>query len=173
AAARLESRHGPRFARITLIGDGMTAARAERDIAAKGLTSVRRVGRLPYSDALDSLAAADVALGIFGTTGKAGRVVPHKVYQSMAMGIPTISRRSRAVAEFFRDGEHLALVPPGDPAALARAIEDLAGDPDRSRAMAERGRASAIEQASPRPIGALLADAIQRARDRTAPRVKR
>lgn len=173
AAALLEARHGPRFARVTLIGDGMTAPRAERDIAAKGLISVRRAARLPYGEALDALAAADVALGIFGTTAKAGRVVPHKVYQSMAMGIPTISRRSRAVSEFFRDGEHLALIPPGDPAALARAIEGLAADPDRSRAMAARGRASAIGQASPEPIGAILADAIQRARDRTAPRVKR
>lgn len=173
AAAILESRHGPRFARFTLIGDGMTAARAERDIAAKGLLSVRRAPRIPYSDALDALAAADVALGIFGTTAKAGRVLPHKVYQSMAMGIPTITRRSRAVAEFFRDGEHVALVPPGEPSALAKTIEDLAGDPAKSQAMGERGRASVAEQASPRPIGALLAEAIQRARDRTAPRVKR
>src|SRR5262249_10845501 len=34
AAALLESRHGPRFARFTLIGGGMTAPEAERDIAA-------------------------------------------------------------------------------------------------------------------------------------------
>lgn len=173
AAALLEARHGPRFASFTLIGDGMTAPRAERDIAARGLISTRRVPRTPYGEALDALARADVALGIFGTTTKAGRVVPHKVYQSMAMGIPTVTRRSRAVAEFFRDGEHLVLVPPGDAAALGQALERLAREPERRASIGDAGRASVEAQASPARIGALLEEAIARARESTAPKVKR
>jgi glycosyltransferase involved in cell wall biosynthesis len=169
----LEARRGAGFARFTLIGQGMTAPRAERDIAARGLTSVRRVPRTPYGQALDALAAADVGLGIFGTTPKAGRVVPHKVYQSMAMGVPTVTRRSRAIAEFFRDGEHLLLVPPGDAAALARALESFADDPAMARRIGAGGRAAAVEQASAEPIGELLSAAISRARERTAPGVRR
>jgi len=173
AATLLEARHGPRFASFTLIGDGMTAPRAERDIAARGLTSMRRVPRTPYGEALDALARADVALGIFGTTPKAGRVVPHKVYQSMAIGIPTVTRRSRAVAEFFRDGEHLVLVPPGDAAALAHALEQLAREPERRAKIGAAGRASVEGHASPARIGALLLESITRARESTAPKVKR
>jgi len=173
AAAILEATHGPRFARFTLIGDGRTAARAERDIAARGLSSVRRLPRIPYADALAALSGADIALGIFGTSPKAGRVVPHKVYQPMALGVPTITRRSRAVGEFFRDGEHLVLVPPGDAAALARAIEGLASDPARCARIGMAGRVSVREQASPEPIGALVKEVVARARERTAPRVKR
>ena len=173
AAALLEAKLGPRFARITLLGDGMTAPRAERDIAARGLASVRRLPRTPYRESLDALAQADVALGIFGTTPKSGRVVPHKVYQSMAMGIVTVTRRSRAVAEFFRDGAHRVLVPPGDPVALAKALEGLAADPERRRSIGAAGRAAAMEQASARPIGVLLAEAVAQARERTAPRAKR
>ena len=173
AAAILESRHGPRFARFTLIGDGMTAPRAERDVAARGLRSVRRLPRVAYSEALTALSGADAALGIFGTTSKAGRVVPHKVYQPMALGVPTITRRSRAIAEFFRDGEQLILVPPGDAAALARAIEDLARDPARGARIGQAGRGSVREQASPERIGAVLKDLIGRARERTAPKVGR
>jgi len=172
AAAILEGRHGPRFAQLTLIGDGMTAPRAERDIAAKGLRSVRRLPRVPYADALAALSRADVALGIFGTTPKAGRVVPHKVYQSMALGVPTVTRRSRAIAEFFRE-EHLILIPAGDAAALARAIEELAADPDRGDRIGSAGRVSAREQASPERIGALLVEAIARVRETTAPKVRR
>jgi len=173
AAAILEARHGPRFARFTLIGDGMTAPRAERDMAAWGLRSVRRLPRVPYADALAALSRADVALGIFGTTPKAGRVVPHKVYQSMALGVPTITRRSRAIAEFFREGEHLVLVPAGDAAALAKAVEELAGDPARGARIGDSGRASVKEQTSPERIGALLAEAITRGRETTAPKVGR
>ena len=39
AAARIEARHGPDAARFTLVGNGMTAHRADRDTAALGLRS--------------------------------------------------------------------------------------------------------------------------------------
>jgi glycosyltransferase involved in cell wall biosynthesis len=54
AATLLERRLGPQFARFTLVGDGMTAPRAERDIAARGLRSVRRMARVSYLRAIDA-----------------------------------------------------------------------------------------------------------------------
>jgi glycosyltransferase involved in cell wall biosynthesis len=179
AAAILESRHGPDFARITLIGDGMTAHRADRDVASLGLRSVRREPRLPYTRVLDALARADVALGIFGVTEKAARVIPHKVYQALAVGVPTVTRRSPAVAEFFAWGrtspssgtaaadpgpEPLLLVPPGDAAALAAALEDLARDPARRERLGAAGRAAALSFATPERVGKSLLEAIERAR---------
>jgi glycosyltransferase involved in cell wall biosynthesis len=173
AATELESRHGERFATFTLIGGGMFLPRIERDVAARGLRSVRLVPRMPYPEALARLARADLSLGIFGTSAKAGRVVPHKVFQSMALGVPTITRRSAAIAEFFRDGEHLALVPAGDGAALARAIESLGQDSERREKIGAQGRAAARAQASPSRIGDLLVEAIQRSREATAPGARR
>ncbi|MGE5177857.1 MAG: glycosyltransferase, partial [Bacteroidota bacterium] len=165
AASLLEARRGPCFARFTLIGDGMTAHRADRDTAALGLRSVRRLPRVPYAEALAALAGADLALGIFGTTDKAGRVVPHKVYQALAIGVPVVTRRSPAVAEFFPSGEPpLALVPAGDPEALAEAIESLALDPGRRDALGASGRAAALRFATPEAVGATLVEAIERAR---------
>lgn len=173
AAARLEATRGPDFARVVFIGAGMLAHETARDVAARGLRSVRLLGRLPYEEAMDRLASADIALGIFGTTEKAGRVVPHKVFQALALGRPTITRRSGAIAEFFQDGRDLALVPPGDGAALAAAIEALAANPgDRAR-MGRAGREAALEVGEPSRIGALLVDAVARARDATAPRAGR
>lgn len=164
AATLLERRGlGPGSVRFTLVGGGMTAHRAERDIAARGLRSVRRIGRVSYPRAIDLLAGADLALGIFGVTPKSGRVVPHKVWQSLALGVPVITRRSRATAEFFRGGEHLVEVPPGDPAALADAIERLARDPDARARIGAAGREAARAQGSPERIAPLLLDAVQRA----------
>jgi len=173
AAALLEARHGPRFARFTLIGGGMTAPEAERDIAAGGLRSVRRVRRGAYAEALEALVQADLALGIFGTTAKAARVIPHKVYQALAVGVPVVTRRSAAMAELFRDEEHLVLVPPGDPGAIAGAIEALASNPDRRAAIGAWGRAAVLAEASPETIGALLLEAIAGAREISSPRHKR
>ncbi|HET9952261.1 MAG TPA: glycosyltransferase [Candidatus Eisenbacteria bacterium] len=173
AAARLEARHGAGFARFTFIGAGMLAHAAARDVASLGLRGVRFLGRLPYEEAIERLADADIALGIFGVTEKAGRVVPHKVFQALALGVPTVTRRSAAIAEFFRDGDHVALVPAGDGAALAAAIESLAADPARRARMGRAGREAALEAGEPSRVGALLLEAVARARDATAPRAAR
>ena len=172
AATELERKHGERFATFTLIGGGMLFPRVQRDVSARGLRSVRLVPRMPYEEAIARLGRADIGLGIFGQSPKSGRVVPHKVFQSMALGVPTITRRSPAIMEFFRDEEHLVLVPPGDGLALARAIESLALAERRERIGAQ-GRAAARAQASPARIGDLLMEAIQRSRDATAPGARR
>ncbi|HEU4724719.1 MAG TPA: glycosyltransferase [Candidatus Eisenbacteria bacterium] len=173
AAAILETRRGTGFARFTLLGAGMLAHRVARDIASHGLRSVRLLGRTPYPEAMELLAGADLALGIFGVTEKAARVVPHKVFQALALGVPTVTRRSPAVAEFFREGAHVALVPPGDAPALAAAIESLAADPARRERMGRTGREAALEVGEPSRIGSILVDAVTRARDATAPRRSR
>ncbi|HET7903995.1 MAG TPA: glycosyltransferase [Candidatus Eisenbacteria bacterium] len=170
AASLLEARHGFGFARFTLVGAGMLAHRTARDAAAAGLRSLRMTGRLPYDRAMELLARADLALGIFGAGEKAGRVVPHKVFQSLALSVPTVTRRSAAIAEFFRDREHLALVPAADAPALAGAIESLAADRAARERMGAAGRAAAIEAGHPSRIGALLAGAVRSARERTAPK---
>jgi glycosyltransferase involved in cell wall biosynthesis len=159
----------------------MTAHRVDRDVATLGLRSVRHEPRVPYPSALDALSRADVALGVFGTTEKAARVVPHKVYQALALGVPTVTRRSPAVAEFFLwgrsapgsagppgppgpDSEPLLLVPPGDAEALAAAIEALARDPARRERLGAAGRAATLAFATPERVGAALLEAIERAR---------
>jgi glycosyltransferase involved in cell wall biosynthesis len=60
---------------------------------------------------------------------------------AMACGLPCVGTRVEAVPEIVREGETGLLVPPGDPVALAAALERLLGDPARARAMGARGRA--------------------------------
>lgn len=60
---------------------------------------------------------------------------------AMACGVPCVGTRIEAVPEIVRDGVTGLLVPPGDPAALAGALERLLRDPAEARAMGARGRA--------------------------------
>ncbi|MDX1595216.1 MAG: glycosyltransferase [Gammaproteobacteria bacterium] len=125
------------------VGDG--PARAAAGSALDALDPDRvRVGFEGWLE-IDVLAAriaeADVVLGIFGTTAKALRVVPNKVYQALATGRPVITADTPAYDDRFRPGgtAPLAFTAPGDPDALADAIARWAGDPGR---LAERGRAA-------------------------------
>jgi starch synthase len=60
---------------------------------------------------------------------------------AMACGLPCVGTRIEAVPEIVREGDTGLLVPPGDPVALAAALERLLVDPARARAMGARGRA--------------------------------
>ena len=64
---------------------------------------------------------AHLCLGIFGVTPKALRVIPCKVYDSLAVGRPVVTADTPGARELLEDGRTAVLVPPGDAAALADA----------------------------------------------------
>jgi glycosyltransferase involved in cell wall biosynthesis len=95
---------------------------------------------------------AGCALGIFGTSDKARRVIPNKAFQALACGVPLVTADTPAARELLVDGESAMLVPPGDPEALADALRRLT--PDLAERLAEGGHAVYREQASEEVLGA-------------------
>ncbi len=106
-----------------------------------------------YERLPEELHRAGCALGIFGTTAKAARVIPNKAFQALACGAPLITADTPAARELLVDGESALLVPPGDPVALAAALDRL-----DDRAVAERiaagGHAAYRARASEDVLGA-------------------
>jgi glycosyltransferase involved in cell wall biosynthesis len=70
---------------------------------------------------------------------------PLKLFEYLGMRRPIIASDLPAIREVLRDGETALLVPPGDPAALAIAMERVAGDPALARRLAARAAALAPE----------------------------
>ena len=68
--------------------------------------------------------------------------------EAAATGLPTIASRTGGVPEAVVDGVTGVLVPPGDAAAAAQAIEGLLADRDAARAFGDRGRARVVAQFS-------------------------
>jgi glycosyltransferase involved in cell wall biosynthesis len=66
--------------------------------------------------------------------------VPKSLLEAAACGRPIIATDVPGCREIVHDGENGILVPPRDPAQLARAIERLAADPALRAAMGKAGR---------------------------------
>jgi glycosyltransferase involved in cell wall biosynthesis len=60
----------------------------------------------------------------------------------MTYGLPVVATSVFGVPEMVRDGHDALLVPPGDPAAIARAIGRLLDSPDLTRTLARNAFAS-------------------------------
>lgn len=86
------------------------------------------------------LASADILLGIFGTTPKASRVIPHKVFVALAMGKPVITGDSPAARELLKDKENCVLCQMGDHNSLAEAIIQLKNDDQLRHKIAINGK---------------------------------
>jgi len=123
--------------RWSLLGDG--PAKPDCQKAAEGLANVFFEDRIPYAQLPARIHRADILLGVFGTTQKAGRVIANKVFQALASGRPVITRVSDAYPAGADKSGPLAFVPPGDPQALASAVGKWV---THSEALAERGHAA-------------------------------
>lgn len=110
---------------FTLLGSGQTRADIEQLIRQKNIRNITLENRIPMKELANRIRQCNVCLGIFGTSGKAGRVIPHKVYDAVACDVPVITADTPAIAEKFTDGKEVYVCPAGDAAALAQKIIQL------------------------------------------------
>ena len=119
--------------RFVLAGEGQLSSELTSIIAERRLDNVSWLGSLTAAELRDQTLAADVCLGVFGRSEKAGRVVPNKVHDALACGRPVITEDSAGSRELLHDGENALLVPAGDGAALAAAVARLRDGDERRR----------------------------------------
>ncbi len=142
-AARLASE-----LRFRIVGRGqlehLLAARPE---------NVEWIQWVEYELLAPELHRASCALGIFGASDKAKRVIPNKAFQALACGTPLVTADTPAARELLTDGETALLVPPGDAEALAAAVRRLSAEPETAMKIANAGRAVYQERASEGVLG--------------------
>ncbi len=108
-----------------LAGTGQEHARITELIERLDVRSVKQIGWVAAEEIPARIHAADVGLGIFGTSEKALTVVPNKAYEIAATQTPIISGDTPALAEFAPAHPWVIRVTPGDPVALADAVERI------------------------------------------------
>ncbi|MDX6378190.1 MAG: hypothetical protein QOE98_2493, partial [Gaiellaceae bacterium] len=142
---------------FTIVGTGQD--RALFDARSDDRPGSKVVDWVPYADLPALIAGHDVVLGIFGTTGKAGRVIPNKAYQAAAVGRAIVTGDTPAARDAL--GDDAVLTPPGDAAALAAALVALAGDPERVRRLGTAVAARFDRRFAPSAIGAELVELLR------------
>jgi glycosyltransferase involved in cell wall biosynthesis len=157
----------------TLLGDGPLKARCVE--LCKDSAHVRFESWIPYEALPSRIGAADILLGVFGDSPKAGRVIPNKVYQALACGRPVITQSSPAYPEPLRESSPLQsgiqFVRAGDAAAIIEAVRDLARERSELSQLGEAGRRSyqkwfsedAVHESLRRLLSAVVPNAASRA----------
>ena len=121
--------------RAVVVGDGPDRPEIESEIRRLGLTGVVDLAG-ERDDVTEILAASDVFVLSTRSEG-----LPMAVLEAMAAGLPVVASRVGGLPELVLDGETGLLVPPGQPAALAVALETLLDDPALRERLGAAGRA--------------------------------
>jgi glycosyltransferase involved in cell wall biosynthesis len=72
--------------------------------------------------------------------------LPNSAIEALAAGVPVVAANHGGLPEIVRDRQTGILVRPKDPTALARALRELADDPERRRQMGEAAAKDARER---------------------------
>ena len=117
--------------RWTFLGNGPLRPQCEKQ--SHDLPNVHFEDWLPYEALPDRIHQADILLGIFGATPKAGRVIPNKVFQSLACGRIVVTRLSNAYPKEMLETQNngIAWTEAGDAQSLTDRIAALAAAPDK------------------------------------------
>jgi colanic acid/amylovoran biosynthesis glycosyltransferase len=140
-AVRLLRSRG-RDLRVVLVGGGDLRRALEARIARDGLGEVVLLrGALPHQE-IPAVLSRATALVLPSVTSRDGQMegIPVALMEAMAAAVPVIATRISGIPELVRDGESGLLVPERDPAALAAAMERLAGDPALQARLSVGGR---------------------------------
>ncbi len=127
--------------------------------------NVEHVPWVEYERVADEYARAGCSVGIFGSSGKAERVIPHKTFQALAVGTPLITGDTAAARELLVDGRDSLLIERA-PEALAKAIVALRDDAELAARIGAGGRATFEREASEVVLGVRWRETIERAVER-------
>ncbi len=122
--------------RLDVFGDGPFRPQVSAAVARTATADrVSLHGRVPVDDLPAILAASDIALVPSLPEPYLEYSLSTKLLEAVAMGVPVIATDLATFRAHFTDAA-LRYVPGADPGALATAIVELAGDPDRAAALA-------------------------------------
>ncbi|MCX6786152.1 MAG: glycosyltransferase [Candidatus Komeilibacteria bacterium] len=145
---------------FNLVGNGQTFSAMNALKEELNLTKVNFIASNKAEKLADLMNEADLCLGIFGSTPKAARVIPFKVFDALAMAKPVLTGNSPAIQELLKNEASVLLCNPADPKDLAEKILILKNDPVLRKKIAQNGYEIFQKKLSVRILSARLWEII-------------
>jgi glycosyltransferase involved in cell wall biosynthesis len=131
--------------RLMIVGNGPERSELVKKLKEKDLLHLTEItGAVAPSKVPGLLSSMDVAVAPYPALAHF-YFSPLKVYEYMAAGLPVVASRIGQVAELIQDGESGILVPPGDPVAIAEALDKLYRDPLLCKRLGTKARQTVLE----------------------------
>ena len=139
-----------RLFRVEIIGRGTLRRALEAQATELGIRDdVKFLGARPQEFVREAYErAALFALPCVVTAGRDRDGIPTELLEAMASGVPVVSTTVSGIPELVEPGCEGLLVPPGNPAKLADALDQLLLDPNLGRNLASAGRAKVSQRFS-------------------------
>jgi len=141
ALADLRGKHH-QTPRLIVLGDG--PERPHIDAAIRGLGLAGQVILPGWVPSEPYYGIADVAVLSSAIEGS-----PNAILEAIGAGVPVVATAVGGIPEIVADGESALLVPAGDAARMADAVDSVLRSPELSERLAARGREIAVQRHSP------------------------
>jgi glycosyltransferase involved in cell wall biosynthesis len=125
---------------FVLLGDGKEKPRLVSQAQALGLTNLRFLPPVSKNEMPAALAAAGACIAILKPIELYKTTYPNKVFDYLAAGRPVVLAIDGVIRQVIEAAGAGIPIPPGDAAAMAAALLDLAQHPETGRGMGQRAR---------------------------------
>ncbi len=148
--------------------DGPVVVYVGRDSVEKGIHILRKAEpsinarveyytTVPWADAMGALASADVFVHPSFADS-----IPNAVKEAQFLGVPVVATDACGIPEIIEHEKTGLLVRPGDPKALATAVNRLLADPELGARMAKSARQNIIQKFTSDALGNVYEKFYQR-----------
>ncbi len=158
AADRLRGRDDIRF---LLVGSGAEQARLRERRDAMGLGNVIMLDQQPRHRMPEIWGLSNASIVHLRKAPLFRTVIPSKIFEAMAAGVPTLLGVEGEAAEIVSDADAGLLFEPENAGALADAVVRLAADPGLVKRLGDNGRRAVSERYDRRVLATRYAELLQ------------
>lgn len=133
-----------------IMGEGAERAGLEKEARRRGLSHVVFHDFVSHDEVISFLGAMDVSIVHLRPHPVFKKVIPSKIFENMAMGLPMVYAVEGLSAEIVSEAGAGICIPSGDAKAMAEAVEELQADRARLKQLGDSAQNAVVKTYSRR-----------------------
>ncbi|MBI2100049.1 MAG: glycosyltransferase [Candidatus Vogelbacteria bacterium] len=143
--------------KVRIIGQGLLEKKVESLISEFRPGNVELItNQLSFSELRQKMQECHLSLGQLAKHPRLYRTIPHKIFESLAMKLPYLTGRNKAVLEVLTENETCLCFEPGNTIDLAQKISQLKNHPETLARVAQNSSILYHQELTAKHLGAKL-----------------